>query len=57
MSIDKKRKEIELERVNLAKKELEFRIDERLHEIEKLKEHIKVQDQRIEELKKELKTL
>ena len=53
--LDKKRKELELERVKLAKKELEFKIEERMDEVNRLQEHIKVQDAKIQELEKELK--
>jgi len=55
MSIEYKKKQLELDRVTLAKKELEFRIEERLDEIEKLKEHILVQEKRVKELQEELK--
>lgn len=54
-NMEKKKRELELERVKLAKKELEFKIDERLEEVERLKEHIKIQDEKIQEIEKELK--
>lgn len=57
MSLDLKRKKLELMRVQTAKHELEFKIEERLEEIERLKAHIKVQQETeiklIEELKKQ----
>lgn len=57
MSLDLKRKKLELMRVQTAKHELEFKIEERLEEIERLKAHIKVQEETetrlIEELKKQ----
>lgn len=52
--LEKKRKELELERVKLAKKELEFKIEERMEEVNRLREHIKVQDAKIQELEKEV---
>ena len=55
--LDKKRKQLEYSRVQLAKQELELKIEERLDEIERLKEHIKIQIKREEELKKELNNL
>lgn len=54
MSLDLKKKELELQRVQLAKKELEFKIEERLEEVERLKAHILIQGQKEEELKNEL---
>ena len=42
MSIDLKRKELELERVKLGKLEMEFRIEERTQEIVRLEENIKI---------------
>jgi hypothetical protein len=46
MNLELERKILELDRVQLARKELEFKRKERLAEIEKLKEHIKVQEQK-----------
>lgn len=54
MSLELKKKKLELERVTFAKKELEFKIEERLYEIERIKEQIVIQDKRILELNKEL---
>lgn len=56
MSLDKKRKQLELMRVQTARYELEFKIEERLEEIERLKDHVQVQIKREQELKKELDT-
>ena len=53
-SLEKQKKELELARVTLAKKELEFKILEREEEISRLKEHISVQDKKISELTLEL---
>lgn len=55
MSLEIKRKKLELERVVVARKELEFRIEERLDEIERIKSHIEVQKKREQELTEELK--
>lgn len=49
-NLDLKRIKLELVKVAAARAELEFRIEERLDEIERLKEHIKVQLDREEEL-------
>lgn len=57
MSLDKKRKEVELMRVRVAKQEMELRIEERMEEVARLQEHIKVQDQKINDLEKELESL
>lgn len=50
MTLEEKKKELELERVKLAKKELEYKVEEKLAEIDRLKEHILIQDKRISEL-------
>lgn len=50
--LEKKQKEIEKLRVLTAKMEMELRIDQKLDEIERLKDNIKIQDEalaRIEE--------
>lgn len=57
MGLDLKKKEMELKRVIMAKEELELRIEESLDQIERIKEHIKIQDEAIIRLKKELETL
>lgn len=43
MSLDKKKRELELARVQLARREMEFRIEERMEEIKRLEENIKIQ--------------
>lgn len=45
-----KKAKLELARVNLAKQEMEFKIEERLQEIARLKEHIALQEKREQEL-------
>jgi hypothetical protein len=57
MSLDIKRKEIELMRVETARKELEFKIEERLDEIKRIEDHISIQLQKEEEIKKEIQNL
>lgn len=54
MSIDRKRKELELKRVELAKEELEFKIVEREEDIKRLLESVKIQDEKIAQIKAEL---
>ena len=55
--LDLKRKELELGRVEQARKELEFKIEERMDEIERLQGHIQIQLQKEQELKEEIKQL
>ena len=57
-----KRKKVELLRVSAAKAELELRIHERMEEVERLQEHIKVSEaketelaQLIQDMEKEVK--
>ena len=54
-NLELKRIEVELIRVAAARAELEFKIDERLDEIERIKEHIQAQVKREEELKLKIK--
>ena len=54
MSIDKKRKELELKRVELAKEELEFKIAEREEDILRLLEHVRIQEEKIKQLREDL---
>lgn len=55
-TLDLKRKELELARVKLATQDLEFKIEERLEEIERLREHVKVQQETEKRLIQEIKT-
>lgn len=55
MSLEKKRKELELARVRMARQELEFRIEERMEELARIRENIEVQLKRELELTNELK--
>jgi len=54
MTLDTKKKELELARVQLARQEMEFKIEERLEEIERLKSNIEIQIKKENELKAEL---
>lgn len=57
MSIEQKRKQHEINRVRLAREELELKIEDRLIEIARLKEHIEVQLSTELKLEQELKNL
>lgn len=54
-NLERKKRQLELDRVKLAKKEIEFKIEERLEDVERLKEHVKIQDLKIQEIEDELK--
>jgi hypothetical protein len=54
-NLDKKKLQVELLRVSAAKAELELRVDERLEEIERIKEHIKISEAKEVELKEKLR--
>lgn len=49
--LELKRLKLELVKVGAAKAELQFKIDERLEDIERIENNIKIQEQREEELK------
>lgn len=49
-ALEIKKLKVELLRVNAAKAELELKIEERLEEIERLKEHIKVSENKVKEI-------
>lgn len=53
-SLEIKKIQVELLRVSAAKAELELRIEERLDEINRLKEHIKISESKEKELKEKL---
>lgn len=55
MSRDKKRKQLELSRVKLAREEMELKIEERLEEIERLKNNIQIQINKEKDLEKEIR--
>ncbi len=55
MNIEKKKKQVELMKVQAARAEFELKIAQRLEEIERLKENINLQDERISELQEQIK--
>jgi hypothetical protein len=57
MTLEMKRKKVELLRVSAAKADLELRIHERLEEIERLKEHIAKSEETEAKLNQEIKEL
>lgn len=57
MSLDIKKKEMEMKRVILAKEELELKIEVQLDEVERLKEHIKIQETTAQRLFNEIQIL
>ena len=57
MSLEYKKKEMELKRVEHAKAEHELRIAQCEDQIEKLREQIRIQDEAALRIKKELETL
>lgn len=57
MNLDLKRKQLELIKVTASRHELEFRIFEKEDEIERLRNNIKIQDEFIIKLQKELEEL
>lgn len=52
--IDKRRKQVQLQQVKAARMDLELRIDERLEEIERIKENIKIQIEKEKSLEQEI---
>lgn len=56
MSLEIKRKELELIKVAAARAEQEFKILEKEEEIERLKQNIKIQLQHEEKLREEIKS-
>lgn len=57
MSLELKKKQLELRRVESARMELELKIEEKLDEIERLKKHIETQIEAEEKLKLELENI
>lgn len=55
MSLEIKKKKMELARVRLAREELQLKIEERLDEIERIKRHIAVQVEKETELENQIK--
>lgn len=54
MSIDLKRIKVELIQVSAAKASLELRIEEKLEEIDRIKEHIKISEAKEKELQEKI---
>ena len=52
--LELKKLQVELKRVDAAKEEMELRIHERMDEIKRLEDNIKIQVAKIEELKAKL---
>lgn len=57
MSIDLKRKKLELSRVQLAREEQEFKIEERMEEIKRLNAMVDIQKNKEDELNAEISAL
>lgn len=57
MSLEIKKKEMELKRVLMARDEFELRVEEKLEEIERIKVQMSLQDEAAEKIKKELEVL
>lgn len=55
MNKDQLRVEMEYQKVKAAKYELRYRLAEKEEEIERIKEHIALQDKRLAELQTEIK--
>lgn len=57
MSIDLKRKKLELSRVELARQEQELKVEEKMEEIGRLESMIQIQKNKEQELKAEISAL
>lgn len=57
MSLEKKRRELDLKRVQVAKEELLFKIEEKKEDISRLEEHVKIQEAKEKELVEEINKL
>lgn len=55
INLELEKKKLELKRVIYMKEELEFKVLERVAEIERIKENIKIQESKMAELEAELK--
>jgi hypothetical protein len=49
-NLEIKRAEVEIARIKAVRLEMELKIDERMEEIERMREHMKLQEDRIAEL-------
>lgn len=52
--LEKARKELEIQRAETAKMELNYKIMKAMEEVNRIKDHIKLQDETIKRLKEEL---
>jgi len=57
MSLEKKKIELDIMKAQTAKLELQFKIEKIKEDIQRMNEHIQLQDDRVEELKEELNNL
>ena len=57
MSLEQKKLQVELMRVQTARLELEYKIEEKLDEIRRMKEHIEIQVNKESELEEKIKAL
>jgi hypothetical protein len=57
MSLELKKIKVELLRVSAAKAELELRIEERMEEINRIKEHISISEAKEKELEEKIKKM
>lgn len=57
MSLELKKIQVELMRVKTARMELEYKIEERLDEIKRMQDHIRIQNEKENELTEKLKNL
>lgn len=54
MNLEQKRKKLELARVQMARSELEFKVEEKMEEIKRLQDNIKIQENKELELMEEI---
>lgn len=57
MSLELKKKEMEIKRVVLAKEEMELRIEERKDEIRRLEENMRIQDDAVVRISAEIEVI
>lgn len=57
MNIERKKKELEYKRVQLGVDELEFKVIERLEDIKRIEDNIRISKEKLEMLKQELEEI
>lgn len=57
MSLEKKKMQVELMRVQTARMELEYKIEERKDEIKRMMEHVRIQEEKEQELISKIQSL